>query len=290
MSKLTKLVAKWPAQAPFTSNLPAVELKLQRIGAWSGIAMIVLFSVFFSAMARLFPPLSPTASAGEITDFFVAHKIWIRFGIAGSLLAIVVAFPFLAAICLRIRRVEGRWGMLTVTQLLGGVRVRARLHLRVHHPRGRRISTRAQAPRDHPRSRRPVLAVVRRHRGNIIVQTLTLAVAAFVDTAEPQTFPRWYGYLNLWVATLSLPGGMTVVFNDGPLAWNGVFSFYVPGAALVMWLFATTFVMLRSIKARKPPKRSSSPRDRAEPSGGYPANPAPGCSCSATCWCSASSS
>jgi hypothetical protein len=44
---------------------------------------------------------------------------------------------------------------------------------------------------------------------------------------------------------------MTVVFNDGPLAWNGVFSFYVPGAALVIWLFATSFVIARSVKAQE---------------------------------------
>lgn len=213
--------------------------------------MIVLFSVFFSAMARLFPPLSPTESAGEITDFLVAHKIWIRFGIAGSLLAIVVAFPFLAAICLRIRRVEGRWGMLTVTQLLAAsVFVPAFIFAF--------IILAAAAFR--PERRPPEITLALDDlfwlwfvgiAGTFIVQTLALAVAAFVDTTEPQTFPRWYGYLNLWVATLSLPGGMTVVFNDGPLAWNGVFSFYVPGAALVIWLFATTFVMVRSIRAQE---------------------------------------
>ena len=50
---------------------------------------------------------------------------------------------------------------------------------------------------------------------------------------------------------LSLPGCVVVVFNDGPLAWNGVFAFYIPGLVLVIWLFSTTAVMLKSIKAEQ---------------------------------------
>lgn len=87
--------------------------------------------------------------------------------------------------------------------------------------------------------------------GTIIVQNVTLAVAAFVDATDPPTFPRWYGYLNLWVATLSLPGCVVVVFNEGPLAWNGIFAFYIPGLVLLVWIFATTAVMLKSIRAQQ---------------------------------------
>ncbi|PRC61516.1 hypothetical protein C6A85_08335, partial [Mycobacterium sp. ITM-2017-0098] len=36
-----------------------------------------------------------------------------------------------------------------------------------------------------------------------------------------------------------------------PLAWDGVFAFYIPGLVLVVWLFATTAVMLKSIKAEQ---------------------------------------
>ncbi len=39
--------------------------------------------------------------------------------------------------------------------------------------------------------------------------------------------------------------------SDGPLAWNGVFSYYLPGLALIVWMIATTVVMLKSIKAQE---------------------------------------
>jgi len=87
--------------------VPAVELTLQRIGAWSGTVMILLYGASFSGIAQLFPPLSPAAPADEIAAFFVEHELWIRFGVSGALLSAVLALPFLAAIVLRIRRAEG---------------------------------------------------------------------------------------------------------------------------------------------------------------------------------------
>ena len=98
-----------------------MDLKLQRIGAWGGIVMLALFFVFFMLIGKLIPPLSPTLSAQQVTDFLIANKLRVRVGLAFSLLAACVALPFLATICLRVRRVEGKWGVLSVTQIFAGV-------------------------------------------------------------------------------------------------------------------------------------------------------------------------
>jgi hypothetical protein len=224
---------------------------MQRIGAWSGIAMIVLFSTCFSGIARLFPPLSPTSSAEEIAEFFVDYKLWVRLGIAGGLLTAVLALPFHAALVLRIRRVEGQFGMLSMTQLFAATIFTPAFLFSLMA-----LATAAFRPEQRPPEITQALndlywlwfiGIV----GTLVVQNTTLAVAAFIDSTDPPTFPRWYGYLNLWVATLSLPGCVVVVFNDGPLAWNGVFAYYIPGLALVVWMLLTTVVMLRSISAQQ---------------------------------------
>ena len=204
-----------------------------------------------AGIAQLFPPLSPVSSADEIETFFTDHKLWIRFGVSGALLSSVLALPFLATIILRVRRAEGGWGMLSITQLMAAtIFVPALLFAQVF------LGVAAYRPEERSAELTQALndvfwlwfiGIV----GTIIVQNVTLAVAAFVDTTDPPTFPRWYGYLNLWVATLSLPGCVVVVFNDGPLAWNGVFAFYIPGLVLLVWIFATTAVMLKSIRGEQ---------------------------------------
>lgn len=228
-----------------------MELKLQRIGAWSGVVMIILYGASFSGIAQLFPPLSPVSSADEIATFFTDHKLWIRFGVSGALLSSVLALSFLATIILRVRRAEGGWGMLSITQLMAAtIFVPALLFPQVF------LGVAAYRPEERSAELTQALndifwlwfiGIV----GTIIVQNVTLAVAAFVDATDPPTFPRWYGYLNLWVATLSLPGCVVVVFNEGPLAWNGIFAFYIPGLVLLVWIFATTAVMLKSIRAQQ---------------------------------------
>jgi len=213
--------------------------------------MIILYGTSISGLARLFPPQSPTSSAEEIADFLVDHKIMVRLGIAGALLTAVIAFPFLATIVQRIRRAEGRFGMLSLTQLFAGTVFVPALIFPF-------IVLAAAAFRPEVRPAEITLAlsdvfwlmfigIV----GTLITQNITLAVAAFADTTTPATFPRWYGYFNLWVAILSLPGCVVVVFNNGPLAWNGVFAFYIPGAVLTLWLFVSTYVLLRSIRAEQ---------------------------------------
>jgi hypothetical protein len=236
-----------------------VELTLQRIGAWCGTIMIVLYGASFAGIAQLFPPLSPAASADEIAAYFVDHKLWIRSGVAAALLSAVLVLPFLATVILRIRRVEGGFGMLSMTQLLAAAVFAPALMfpqfflgVAAYRPE-KRSAELTQAFND-------VFwlwftGIV----GNFIIQFITLAIAAFIDKTDSPTFPRWYGYLNLWVATLTLPGCAVVLFNDGPLAWNGVFAFYIPALVLGVWLFCTTAVLLKSIKAEQLAESSAAP-------------------------------
>ena len=243
----------------FAGSVSGVELKLQRIGAWCGTAMIVLYTIFFSGVAKLFPPLSPTASAEEISQFLIDENLWVRFGIAGALLVAVLALPFHATIVLRIRRVEGQWGMLSLTQLLAGAFFTPALMFSL-------MALAAAAFR--PAQRSPEITQAFNDLfwlwfigivGTLVIQNTTLAIASFVDSGDPPTFPRWYGYLNIWVAMLSLPGCVVVAMSDGPLAWNGVFAYYIPGFALIAWMIGTTVVILRSISAQEAAGRQSVP-------------------------------
>ncbi|MDT5199628.1 MAG: hypothetical protein QOH34_1150 [Mycobacterium sp.] len=228
-----------------------MDLKLQRIAAWGGIVMLALFFVFFMLIAKLIPPLSPTSSAQQVTDFLIANKVRVRIGLALSMLAACVALPWLATICLRVRRVEGKWGVLSVTQIFGGV---------IFVPGFLFPMMVLSAAAFRPEQRDPQITQALNDVfwlmfvgivGTLIVQALVLVTASFLDRTEPRTFPRWFGYLNAWYALLALPGGAVVIFNDGPLAWNGVFAFWIPLVAFSVWMIAVTVVLLQSIKAEQ---------------------------------------
>jgi hypothetical protein len=233
-----------------------MDLRLQRIAAWGGIAMLALFFVFFMLIAKLIPPLSPTSSAQQIADFLTANKLRVRVGLALSLLAACVALPFLSTICLRVRRVEGKWGVLSVTQVFAGV---------IFVPGFLFPMMVLSAAAFRPEQRDPEITQALNDVfwlmfvgivGTLVVQAVVLTTASFLDRTEPATFPRWFGYLNAWYALLALPGGAVMVFNDGPLAWNGVLAFWIPLVAFSVWMIAVTVVMLQSIGAQQAAERA----------------------------------
>ena len=73
---------------------------------------------------------------------------------------------------------------------------------------------------------------------------ITIAVAAFIDKSPQPVFPRWFGYANLWVVLLLLPGQMIFFFKTGPFAWNGLIAFYLAFIVFAAW-FPLAFYILR---------------------------------------------
>lgn len=225
-----------------------MDLRLQRGAAWTGLIMVLLLAVFFLVIGKLIPPFDPTAGAEQITRFLIVNKLRVRLGVTLSLIGATLMLPFLAVICVRIYRVEGKFGVLTAGQLLASA----------YFVPGFWVSLMSFATAlFRPESRSPEITQAFTDMFWLmfvgvaevaVAQAVVLAIAAFVDTGTPPTFPRWFGYFNVWYALLTLPGALVVLFNDGPLAWNGVFAFWIPLTAFSVWLITTVVVLLRSIR------------------------------------------
>jgi hypothetical protein len=228
-----------------------MEYKLQRLGALTGIALMVLFGIGFALIAGLIPPPSPTASADEIATYLTDHKVRIRVGIAFVALTCVVAYPFLAVICTQVRRVTGRWGVLAITQVMAGSIVipgfifpMLVLGIATFRPETRPAEI-TLAFND------AFWILFVTPIGTLVMQALVLTLATFIDPRPVPVFPRWFGYFNAWVALLFVPGAAVVVFNDGPLAWNGVFAFWIPLFIFSAWIIVVSVVLVGAVKSEE---------------------------------------
>lgn len=230
----------------------STDQRLQRIGVWGGMVAWGLIGVFFMGFGRFVPPLSPTSSAQEITQFFVDHTVRTRVAIALSLLASAAALPWLATICLQIRRIEGRWGILSVTQIFAGV---------LFVPGFLFPFMILAAASFRPEQRSPEITQMLNDLfwlmaigliEGLVVQALVLTVATFMDHGDVPVFPRWFGYVNIWFVLLALPAGAVVIFTSGPLAWNGIFAFWIPIPAFTAWIVVVTLCVRRAIISDEP--------------------------------------
>ncbi|MHB8691243.1 MAG: hypothetical protein ACYDHH_08350 [Solirubrobacteraceae bacterium] len=82
----------------------------------------------------------------------------------------------------------------------------------------------------------------------VVFQWLATAIVILQDKRAEPIFPRWAGYLNLWVALGSIPSTLLQFVHRGPFAWNGIFSFWFGAAAFGIWILVMSVLMISAVK------------------------------------------
>jgi len=57
-----------------------------------------------------------------------------------------------------------------------------------------------------------------------------------LDDQPRPVFSRWVAYFNLLVAAALAPAAFVGVSLSGPLAWDGVLSFWLKNIAIAVWI------------------------------------------------------
>lgn len=219
---------------------------IEKAGAYGALALLGLFGVFFWAIANFIPPLSPGASADAIARTYAEHNTRIRVGLGLIVLFASITFPFVAVLARQVRRIEGYWGVMSLSQLGAGIVI----------PIGFIFPSVVGIAAGFRTHRSPEITQALNDVfwlmfvgivGTLVLQAIILAIATFIDKREHPVFPRWFGYMNVWYAVLALPGCAIYLFHDGPLAWNGVFAFWIPLAAFTGWVVSVTVVLVRAV-------------------------------------------
>jgi hypothetical protein len=81
-----------------------------------------------------------------------------------------------------------------------------------------------------------------------VVQLIVIGFAILCDRRTAPVFPRWVGYLNLWMALLFTPATVLIFFKSGPFAWDGLLVWWLPFAAFVLWFPVNTFFLLKAVR------------------------------------------
>ncbi len=80
-------------------------------------------------------------------------------------------------------------------------------------------------------------------------QAVALGVAVLSDRSPKPVHPRWFGYLNLWIAVLLLPGVLLLFFHTGPFAYHGVISYWIPLFTFGGWMAVQGLVAVLAAQA-----------------------------------------
>lgn len=215
-------------------------------GAWCGVFYVVGLILGWAVVAGFIPPHRPYAGANVIAGIFAADTLRIRVGMVIVMFGAMILIPFTAVISQFLTRIEGHAGVLTYSALLGG----AATVMLTFYPaiwwlvaafRPERAADLIYLFND--------MAWLQLIGGVTIFFALpgSIAIAAFLDTSDYPIFPRWSGFLNIWVVIIIIPDQLIFFFHSGPFSWNGLFGFWLPLAVFGGWFFATFHLLRKAI-------------------------------------------
>jgi hypothetical protein len=218
----------------------------QRVCAWSGVACVVVFLLGFWPIAGFIPPPSPSAGAHEIGEYYRSNQDRIRVGMVVSMIGAALCAPWVAAITVQLRRIEG-FSVLVLTQFGMGVILVLEFILfimfwEVAAFRPDRSDESIQLIND--LGWIPFIGLT----STAILQAFVIAAVIFRDKRERPVLPRWAAYFNIWVGLCFMPGTWNCLFKSGPVAWDGLVSFYIAMVAFCSWFLVNAFVVLQAIR------------------------------------------
>jgi hypothetical protein len=214
-----------------------------------GPVAIVLLAIGLLALAQFLPVPAPGESAAKVDELYRHHPDLIRAGLLVVMFGGTLTGPFVVAIFLQMRRVEGAVAPLAYIQLGMGM---LGVLLFVIGPMFLEIA--AFRP-----GRDPRLLLLLNDTGWLflvgpvplaILQYVAIGLCALQDRNE-EVFPRWLGYFNLVLAVVTTPAALIFFFHSGPLGWDGLFAFWIPLGVTGVWFFAMYVVLAKAVRRQE---------------------------------------
>lgn len=216
----------------------------QRLFAWSGVALLVIFLIGFWPIAGFVPPSRPHDSVQDVVEFYSADTFRIRLGLWLTMLAAPLCATFFVGLSIQLRRIEGKHSPIAYVQMiLGGLFVLEFIfplmiwQAAAYRPELDPVIT----YRLHDLGWLLFLGVV----STAVLQAVLTALAILRDRRDSPILPRWIGYTCVWCALTFIPGGFIVFFKSGMLAWNGLIAWWLLLVGFAVWILVLAYGLLR---------------------------------------------
>lgn len=215
------------------------------------------FLLSFWNFNGFFPPISPGLSATEVADFYRENLASIRTSMIICNLIGVSLIPFYTVIVTQMMRMKNSSRVFAYSYLIAVVNgatmfALADLAWLIAAFRPDRDPQLIQLLNDFAwlAFTTPV--------GFILIQNLCLALAIYLDKNEQPIFPRWVGHFNIATALIMAPSAMAIMHKSGPLAWDGLISFWLKFITFSLYI-AVMFFVVRSALIKQERQRTSEP-------------------------------
>lgn len=213
---------------------------------WTLPATVLIWISAFLLFPGFMPPMSPTMSAEQVAAFYRENASGVRYSMILFNWFGASLIPILMLIVLQIRRMAHRTPIFSYAMLgcaAGGptLFLIANVCWLLAAFRPERSPELTQLLNDFAWVTFAVLVPF------LIGQSVILALAIYFDDPANLVLPRWVAHFNLLVAAAFVPAAFVGVSLSGPLAWDGVLSFWLKNVAIGVWVVVMGVVLGQAV-------------------------------------------
>jgi hypothetical protein len=239
----------WPAaEEPARGNEAIRRNDGELILLWTLPVLAVIWVSAFLLFPGFTHPMSPSMTAAQVAAFYrdPAHLSRIRYSMVLFNWFSVGLIPLLTLLVMQVRRMAHQTPILSYC-LLGCTAAGPTLFL---------VADLFWLLAAYQPGRDPQLTLMFNDLAwmtftvgvpFLIGQSLVIALAVYLDRPDRPVFPRWVAHFNVLVAAALVPAAFTGLALSGPMAWNGLFPFWVKNSAIAVWIVVMGVMLGRNI-------------------------------------------
>jgi hypothetical protein len=226
-----------------------MDIRAQRIFAWCGLISL-LMAMGAVYVAGFMPPPAPTESVDQVVALYRANSVSICAAAILFLFSVAPFLLFIAVLSVQMGRIEGDRRLFTYLQLVAGGTSMVPIILVPLAWSVAAFQPEQSADNIYLLNNFGFITMVMA-TPMVAVEVLAVGLATLSDKRAQPIFPRWFAYASFLCAIALLPGLLCVLAHSGPFDWDGIVAAWVPTLSTLIWVIATTIILLKAIKRQE---------------------------------------
>jgi hypothetical protein len=221
--------------------------KSQLFGVYSGWIFLACFAIGLSLVAPFVPPPSPSLSAEDIQALYQENQWRIILGCFITMMGAGFQVPLYVTLMCQMARMEIGIPYLGISQLaIGAYNC---VFFIISPVIWVTIAFRPDVSAETMRMFNDFGWIIYLFiTSPAIVANILIAICILRNQTKQFILPRWFAFVNIWVAIIFLPEVFMPYFKSGPFAWNGAIAFWLVILAFFMWFVALQYVLTKAVK------------------------------------------
>ena len=229
-----------------------MNIGTQKILLWLGLGMAAIYGFTYVFLLDFLPPPSPTLGHEEVIALYSHSNVKFRFGVVLMIFVGAFYLPISVTVAVQMARLEKGLPLWAILQALAST-IGAWIFAFPAVLWGVAAFTVSRAPEVTVALHELAWLSFVTPSSVFTLQLIPIGVVSLVasDDIADSAFPRWFGWFTIWACVLAVVPTFAQMFTTGPLAWNGLFSFYLAVIIYAVWLALLGWLLLRALSRQR---------------------------------------